>query len=136
MRTPLTYMVALLCGLWSTSVLAQQNDPSDSPVRLDTLTPQISVAQTSRENWRWRHHYDAPAGQPPALLVLDGVPRPDLLGQTRQTLCEVIGVENIEAVDILKGPAAIERFGEDARGGAVLIRTRAGAGTAPQSARP
>lgn len=117
-------------------MLAQQADPPDSRVRLNTVAPQLSAAQTRRTIRIPGHHYDAPAGQPPALIVLDGVPRPDLLGRTRHTLCEVIGVENIEAVDILKGPTAMQRFGENARGGAVLIRTKATVGTAPQSARP
>ncbi len=135
-RISLASIVALLCGLWSTSIPAQQTDLPDSRVRLDTVAPQHSIAQTRRVIRVPGHHYDAPEGQPPALLVLDGIPRPDLLGRTRQTLCEVIGVESIEAVDILTGPAAVERFGENARGGAILIRSRAAAGTAMQPAHP
>ena len=136
MRASLIYMMALLGGLWSTSTHAQQADPPNSRVRLDTVAPQSSAPQSRRVIRIPGHRYDAPAGQPPALLVLDGIPRPDLLGRTRQTLCEVIGPENIQAMDILNGPDALQRFGESARGGAVLIRTKTAASPAPQPVRP
>jgi TonB-dependent SusC/RagA subfamily outer membrane receptor len=43
---------------------------------------------------------------------------------------------DIAHIEILKGPAAVQRYGPAGRNGVVLIRTKAAAGTAPQSVRP
>jgi hypothetical protein len=116
--------VAMLCGLDGTPALAQQIDFSTPRTRADTVVWKHPVGAERHAPVSWRNHYDASAGQPPALLVLDGVPHPDLLGSARRTIYGTVGIENIDSVEILRGPAALRSYGEDARGGAILIRTR------------
>lgn len=57
------------------------------------------------------------------LLVLDGVPRPDLWNSPVPPPL-AIRPENVESIEILKGPLAVARFGPSGRNGAVLVTTR------------
>lgn len=50
----------------------------------------------------------------PALVVVDGVVR---------RVSTNLDLENIVSVEVLKGPAAIERFGADAQYGVILVVT-------------
>jgi TonB-dependent SusC/RagA subfamily outer membrane receptor len=68
------------------------------------------------------------------LFIVDGVLRPELA--TGSGADPGLQPADIDHIEILKGPAAVQLYGPAGRDGVVLIRTKAAAGTAPQPLRP
>lgn len=60
------------------------------------------------------------SGRP--LFIVDGA-------VVQHTLAHGVDPTQIESIEVLKGPQAMEIYGPDARDGAVIVRTKAGAGT-------
>jgi TonB-dependent SusC/RagA subfamily outer membrane receptor len=66
-----------------------------------------------------------PSGNEP-LIVIDGVVA-DTAYYRRSGTSPVPDPDQIESIEIIKGPSAAARYGEPARNGVILIRTRAAA---------
>ncbi len=62
---------------------------------------------------------EATAEAPDPLIVVDGEPREGAIA--------LLEAEDIHSVEVLKGPAAVERYGEAGRDGVVVVVTRAAA---------
>ena len=58
---------------------------------------------------------------PAPLFVLDGEPLP---AETAQATVDALSPDVIARVDVLKGDAAVQRYGARGRGGAVLVTSR------------
>jgi TonB-dependent SusC/RagA subfamily outer membrane receptor len=96
--------VILVSGGCGRDVLAPQARPGDAP------TVQVIVpARVATEG--------------PALIVVDGVEQEAAPG--RLTRLDPV---DIRSVEVLKGPAATRIYGTKARGGAIVITTKRGAG--------
>lgn len=127
-RSALGLCVLLLAAALSPSLAEAQQGPADAPL------PEVAASTTpepalTRQIWPERFNRitlcecrPARPGQAPALIVVNGERfDPAALPQRE------INPLEIESIGILKGAEAIERYGEDARDGAVLITTKPGA---------
>lgn len=87
----------------------QRTPAPDAPIHLDADKQKTKIRIRSSE-------------QQQPLFIVDGKMQPKGTAQPAD-----LSPEEIESVEVVKGKAAVERFGSDARDGAVLIQTKAAA---------
>ena len=103
MKSRLVFAVMALAALGSVPAPAQEAPLPDRQADLSPTPPALV-----------RHR--GPSADSPLVLV-DGVPR-------RSLAAYLDDPEDVESIDIIKPAEAVERYGEAARHGAVLIRLR------------